>query len=151
MKQTSLKMRILSLILVLCMSFAMMSVAAFAAEDPNPGANTGDPNEPDRAVGDVLYAGSASFTNSVTITLNMGQGNWSADFLVIVMGNAGARYMVELTTPSGSTHTAYVTSGTGVFTNMATLVYASAGTYTFTFTRISGNAGIANAIAEICD
>lgn len=151
MKKTSLKMRILSLIMVLCMSFAMMSVTALAVEDPNPDTNTGIPNEPDRAIGPVLYSDTANFVNYTTISITMTSGEWDADFLVAITGNAGAMYEVVMTIPSGSSYTTYVTSGTGHFTTIATLIYAAKGTYTFSFTRISGSANTAHAIVEICD
>ena len=138
MKKTHLVTRILSLVLVLCLSFAMMSVNAFAVNEDNPEFIHGTPSEPDRSIGAVLY-------------INMTSGNWSADFLVAITGNAGAMYQVDMTTPDGSTYPCIVTSGTGYFTHIATLAYASTGTYIFQIYRLSGSANTAHALVEICD
>ena len=151
MKKTHLVTRILSLVLVLCLSFAMMSVNAFAVNEDNPEFIHGTPSEPDRSIGAVLYSDSANFVNSTTIYINMTSGNWSADFLVAITGNAGAMYQVDMTTPDGSTYPCIVTSGTGYFTHIATLAYASTGTYIFQIYRLSGSANTAHALVEICD
>ena len=142
--------RFVSLITVLCMSMAVASTTVSAAEAPTPET----PETPvivDESVGQVLVSGSADFVNSTTIYLYLSSGNWSADCLAVVTGNPGAIYEVVMTTPGGSSSTAYVTSNSGVFTNIVTLSYASSGTYKFKFTRISGSAVTAHARAEICD
>ena len=151
MKKTHLVTRILSLVLVLCLSFAMMSVNAFAVNEDNPELIHGTPSEPDRSIGAVLYSDSANFVNSTTIYINMTSGNWSADFLVAITGNAGEIYEVEMITPSGSSYSCTVTAGTGYFTHLATLAYAGTGTYTFYIYRVSGSANTAHALVEICD
>lgn len=151
MKKTNLVTRILSLVLILCLSFAMMTMDAFAVDDSNPGASSEIPGEPDRSVGAVLYSDSADLVNSTTISIYMSSGNWSTDFLVAITGNAGAVYEVDMTTPSGSTYSALVTSGTGYFTHIATMAYAGKGTYTFQIYRLTGSAVTAHALVEICD
>ncbi|MBR2289579.1 MAG: hypothetical protein IJ867_02970 [Clostridia bacterium] len=102
-------------------------------------------------MGKVLVYDSKDFVNSVTIYLTLSSANWSADCLATVTGNTGALYEVEVTTPGGTTYTDYITSNTGDFERIVTLVYASAGTYTFKFTRLTGSAVTAHAVAEICD
>ena len=135
--------------MVLC--FSMTAVTAFAAEDNDaPVSSSATPSEPVRSIGDTLVAGSKDLVNTCTISLNLSSGNWSADFLVKIVGNPGAHYEVRMTTPGGSTSTSYIYSNTG-YNNMVTLVYASAGTYTFEFTRLSGSASTATATAKICD
>ena len=133
------------------MSFVMVgSVQVFAAEDPG----LEIPEKPgvvDESIGDILYYGSIDFVNTGTISLYMNSGNWSADFLVCVTGNPGVRYQVNMTTPGGDTYTTYITSNGGLFTNMATLTYASSGLYTFKFTRLNGDAVTAHGRVEICD
>ena len=151
MKKTHLVTRILSLILILCLSFAMMTMDAFAVDDSNPGVPSEIPDEPDRSVGAVLYSDSADLINSTTIYIYMSSGNWSTDFLVAITGNAGAMYEVDMITPSGTTYPCTVTAGTGYFTHIATLAYAGKGTYTFHIYRISGSAVTAYALVEICD
>ena len=145
MKKTSL-FRILSLVLAMCLSFGLTSAVAFAEDTPV------TPIDVDEdSIGAVLVYDSKDFVNSVTMYLTLSSGNWSADFLATVTGNAGALYQVDMTTPGGSTYTVYITSNTGDFTKIVTLAYASAGTYTFKFTRLSGSAVSAHAVAEICD
>ena len=129
----------------------MTAVTAFAAEDNDaPVSGSAAPSESVQSVGDVLVTDSKDFVNTCTISLYLSKGNWSADFLVKVVGNPGAHYEVRMTTPGGSTSTSYIYSNTG-YTNMVTLVYASPGTYTFEFTRLSGSASTATATVEICD
>ena len=144
MKKANLVKRILSIFTVICLSLAM-TTGVFAEETPE------TPVDIDESVGDILCAGTADFVNSVSIPLTMGSGNWSTDFIATVTGNAGARYMVEVITPSGSNYSTYLTCGSGQFTIVKTLTYASSGTYTFRFTRVSGSASTATAVAEICD
>ena len=151
MKKTHLVTRILSLVLVLCLSFAMMSVNAFAVNEDDPELIHGTPNVQDRSIGAVLYSDSADLVNSTTISIYMSSGNWSADFLVAITGNAGAMYQVDMTTPSGSTYSAFITSGTGYFTLIATMAYAGKGTYIFQIYRLTGSANTAHALVEICD
>ena len=142
--------RFISLFTAFVMSFVMASMPVFASEAPNP-ETPETPDVVDESVGDILCTGSADFVNSTTISLYLNSGNWSADFLVVVTGNPGARYQVSMTTPGGSTYSSIITSNSGVFTNMATLTYATSGTYTFMFTRLNGSAVTAHARAEICD
>ena len=151
MKKTHLVTRILSLVLVLCLSFAMMTMDAFAVDDSNPGDFSKMPDEPNRSVGAVLYSDSADLVNSTTISIYMSSGNWSADFLVAITGNAGAMYEVDMSAPDGTTNSVLVTSGTGYFTLITTMMYAGKGTYTFQIYRLSGSANTAHALVEICD
>ena len=151
MKKTSLITRILSLVMVLAMSFAMMSMTAFAAEEETTPDTETVHNNSTRADGDILASGTADFVNSVTIPVYLSKGNWSADFMVNVSGNSGGYYQVTITTPGGTTITDYVYSNAYAFSTITTLVYASAGTYNFKFTRISGNASTAHATAKITD
>ena len=151
MKKTSLIIRIMSLVMVFAMSFAMMSMTAFAAEEGTTPDTEMVHNNSTRADGDILNSGSADFVNTVTIPVYLSSGNWSADFMVNVSGNTGAYYQVDLTTPGGTTFTSYVYSNASSFTNIATFSYASSGTYYFKFTKLSGSNNTAHAIAEICD
>ena len=145
MKKSSLNKRILSLIMVLCLSFTMMTftcVAAAESEDDPSGSNT-------RA---VLDYDSSYLTNYTSINLYLSSGNWSADFYAAVVGNVGETYEVNITTPGGTTYTGmYVIGGGGSLKLLKTFVYASAGTYTFEFYRLTGSAVQALAVAEIDD
>lgn len=151
MMKKSLITRILSLVMVLAMSFAMMSMTAFAAEEGTIPDTETVHNNSTRADGDILASGSADFVSTVTIPVYLSKGNWSADFMVNVSGNTGAYYQVDVTTPGGSTYTDYVYSNSSAFTTITTLVYASAGTYNFKFTKLSGSNTASHAIAKITD
>lgn len=152
-ERTNLFTRMMSLITALCMSFVMMgitSMTAFAADEDAPlvfETSSGST----RSVGDILAVESDDFVTTVTIPVYLSKGNWSADFLVKITGNAGAQYQVDLTTPGGNTISQYIYSNSGSYTNMVTMTYASAGTYYFKFTRITGSANTVHAICEICD
>ena len=139
--------RFMSLVLSVCTAMAMCSFTTAAEEYDTPET----PIDVEESVGSVIAYGSSTFTNSTTISVYLDSGNWSADFLVCVTGNANAKYEVVMTTPSGSVYTTFITSNGGTFTNMATLAYASKGTYNFKFTRVTGSANTAHATVEICD
>ena len=170
MKKMSLVTRILSLVMVFCMMFVMTATVAFAEEieepaaereafdlvpdeEPDRGSDSGDGEEDSpRSVGDTLDLDSVSFTNSGTAYLTLSSGNWSANFLATVVGNAGAMYEVELTIPSGTTYYYNVTStSTTSFWLLDTFFYASPGTYTVKFRRASGSAVNVIGIAKLCD
>jgi hypothetical protein len=144
-KNVSSLKKFFAMFLVICLC-TMMSATAFAAEEKVP-----EENVASNSVGSILYSASAYFTKSTTLTITMTKGNWDADFLVTVIGNSGATYEVDMTTPSGTVYTSFITGGSGTFTNMKTLTYASKGTYTFKFTLLAGSEVSANALVEICD
>ena len=167
--------RNLSLILVMLLCIAMISVTAIAEEDfvisedveemvPEisfeiiggdaeiiEDAKSIPSTENTRTVGDLLATGMDDFIRTTTIPLTLSSGNWSADFLASVTGNPGAIYEVVLVSPGGSTHTINIYSSGGAFTIITTMMYASAGTYNFRFTRCTGSAVTAYAVAEIRD
>jgi len=145
MKKTSLNKRILSLIMVLCLSFTMTTVTCIAAaesdDDPS-GSNTRS----------IIDYGSSYITNYTSIDLYLSNGHWNANFGAAVVGNVGETYEVYITTPGGTTYTGmYVVGGGGSMSLLKTLMYASSGTYTFEFYRISGSAVQALAVAQISD
>lgn len=146
MKKRNL-IRILSMVLAMVLCFSVTAATAFAVEEETPET----PIHIDESDGDLITFGTSTFTNSTTITLNLSSGNWSADFNAVVTGNAGAKYFIEMTRPGGTISTFTITSNSGTFTHLTTLIYASAGTYTFEITRISGSASPCSAIVEIRD
>lgn len=146
MKKRSL-IRILSMVLAMVLCFSVTAATAFAAEEETPET----PIHIDESDGDLITFGTATFTNMTTITLTLSSGNWYADFNAVITGNYGARYEIVMTRPNGSTSSHTIASNSGTFTHLTTLAYASAGTYTFEITRISGSASPANAIVEIRD
>lgn len=142
MKKTSLNKRILSLVMVFCLSFTFTCIAT--AE----GADESEPELRDT----VLDYDSSYITNYTSIDLYLSSGNWSADFYAAVVGNVGATYEVYITTPGGTTYSSmFVVGGGGTMKHLKTFAYASAGTYTFEFYRVSGDAIQALAVAQICD
>ena len=144
------KSRFISAIMALLLAVSMCvgsSATAFAAEETTPEA----PVDITESVGQVLYADGKDFSGSTTISLTMTSGNWSADFLGYVIDSTGALYEIVLTTPSGTTYTAYVNGSSGSFVNIKNFIYASAGTYTFKFTNVYHTGSSAHALAEICD
>lgn len=145
--------RFLAFVMALCMCFGTTSMSAFAAESEAPAdcVTTEDVGVMPMADGDVLTAGMRAFTNSTTLSLELTHANWSTDFCVTVLGNTGAKYEVVLDGPDDITATTYIAGGTSNLTLLLTLLYAPAGTYKFTFTRLSGSAISASAIAEIRD
>lgn len=150
MKKISLVTRILALVMALSMVFMMTAVNAFAEGDET--ATTGKvPEGSAKSSGDLITFGTLVFTNSGTITLNLSKAYWFVTISGVITGNAGAQYEVVMTTPSGSSVTTYMTSSSGTFSLITTLAYASAGTYKFKFTRLTGSASPCSAIAEIRD
>ena len=142
--KTSLNKRILSLVVVLCMSFTMMTFTTFATAEGN------SDDADDTRMGAVLDFDSEYMTDYQRIDLYLSSANWSADFYAAVSGNYGARYEVDITTPGGTTFTEHITA-TGSLVLIKTLAYASAGTYTFEFYRATGSSTTALAIGQICD
>ena len=141
----SLNKRILSLIVVLCLSFTMMNFTCIAsAED----ADESGPNRADT----VLDYDSSYLTNYTSIDLYLSSGNWNADIYAAVVGNVGEAYEVYITAPGGTTYGGYIViGGGGSMQLLATFMYASSGTYTIEFYRVSGNPVQALAVAQICD
>lgn len=144
MKKTSLNKRILSLIMVLCLSFTMtiFTIAAFAEE----GADNAPDGNGTRA---VINYDSDYLTDYVEIYLYLSSGHWMTGFYAAVVGNVGTEYEVDITTPGGSTITSYVLGGGGTLSLITTMAYASAGTYRFEFYRITGDPVSALAVAQI--
>ena len=144
MKKTSLNKRILSLIMVLCLSFTMMifTTAAFAED----GTNSVPGSDGTRA---VINFDSDYLTNYVEIDLHLSKGYWGADFYASVVGNVGGQYEVDITTPGGTTITDYISGSGGTLTLITTMMYASPGTYRFEFYRLSGSEVSALAVAQI--
>lgn len=144
MKKTSLNKRILSLIMVLCLSFTMttFTTAAFAEDGTNsvPGSN---------GTQAVINFGSDYLTNYVEIDLYLSKAYWNAGFYAAIVGNVGEEYEVDITTPGGTTITDYVVGGGGALTLISTMMLASAGTYRFEFYRITGDPVSALAVAQI--
>ena len=59
---------------------------------------------------------------------------------------------MEITIPGGTTYTDfYVVGGGGTMQLLKTFMYASPGTYTIEFYRVTGSAIEALAVAQICD
>lgn len=154
--------RIMSLALAVFTVFAMTSMSVLAAEPAQAAEVTESAEVAKQEVmtnssssvdtlssDEVVATGMATIVNSATITLQLTQSHWNAGFYITVLGNQGAKYEVVLTMPNGSQKVAYVAGGSSNLSTIAYTIYAEPGTYEFEFTRISGNAASARAIAEI--
>lgn len=144
------KSRFISTIMALFLAVSMcvsFSATAFAAEESTPE----DPVDVAGAVGQILYAEGKDFNGETTITINMTSGNWAADFLVGVIGDAGTTYKVVLEAANGNKYISYVSGNNSTLTKIITLTYAKAGTYKFTFTKLGAGNSSAHALVEICD
>lgn len=97
-----------------------------------------------RAAGNLLYSDSKSVpsgsSSATTVTINTSEGNFDGDFYVGIIGNSGATYNVTMRAANGTTYTGVVTSG-GSAVHIASMAYAKAGTYTFTFQTWNGSNG----------
>ena len=102
------------------------------------------------SAGNLLYAPSKTIETTATITVNMESANWDANFYVGVLGNAGNLYNVYMTAPNGNSYEALVT-GNEDFINIANMLYAKAGTYTFKFTNVGSSPASATAMVWIYD
>lgn len=157
--------RIMSLALAVFTVFAMTSMSVLAAEPAQAAEVTESAESAEVAKqevmpnssssvdtlssDEVIAAGMATIVNSATINLTLTGIHWNTGFYITVLGNQGAKYEVVLTLPDGSQKVAYVAGGSSNLSLIAFGLHTDPGTYKFEFTRISGNAASARAIAEI--
>ncbi len=106
----------------------------------------------ENGVGEILYSKSVDFYTSFTFYIEMEKGNYSTDFLVLVIGSPDALYQMVMTTPGGTEYTSYISANSDTFTKIANLFHAPKGLYSFEIKLIKGDETVrSHVLVEICD
>lgn len=136
--------RFISVLLALaCVMCTLFSTSVFAAEnlekvpsqEVTDDVTANDMEASDRALGTLLATGGGTIYNGMgSISVTLPKSNFGADF-VAVLGYCDVNTVVTCTVrdPSGNYFSLGSMSGNGSSTNTYSLLYASAGTYTFSF------------------
>ena len=130
-------------VLLACAMCTLFSTSVFAAEEPSQAPSqevaeevtTNDTEASERALGNLLATNGGTIYNGVgSIQVTLHSGNFSADF-VAVLGYCDVNTLVTCTVrdPDGNIFSLGSMTGNGSSTTTHTLLYAPAGTYTFTF------------------
>ena len=133
--RNSLIKKVLSMVMAASLVFSMMAIPALAADTDTPVHE--DPVEP---IGDQIGSCGGSITGSGDIPLYLTYGNSDA-YVKAGTAATGASGTVtcSVTTPGGTTYNLGTIGANGHSTGYLHLSYASAGTYTFTFTCSNPN------------
>lgn len=130
-------------VLLACAMCALFSTSVFAAEEPSQAPSqevaeevtTNDTEASTRDLENLLATNGGTIYNGVgSIQVTLHSGNFSADF-VAVLGYCDVSTLVTCTVrdPDGNVFSLGSMTGNGSSTTTHTLLYAPAGTYTFTF------------------
>lgn len=139
--------RIGAIFLALTLCFGT-SLTAFAAEDVPTVTEESDfstfsnPN--------ILNSNvSKSFQTQGEVSVQLDSATWNLAFYAAVAYNSGSTYYVRILAPNGETFTGTV-PGDGSLHYIDTILYAPAGNYKFSFSRITGNPVTLTAIGALC-
>lgn len=142
--------RFISVLLALaCVMCTLFSTSVFAAEEPqivptkevteitesNDEVTEVNAGENERALGTLLATNGGTIYNGMgSIQVTLHNGNFGADFMA-VLGYCDVNTLVTCTVrdPDGNVFSLGSMTGNGSSTTTHTLLYAPAGTYTFTF------------------
>ena len=130
-------------VLLACAMCALFSTSVFAAEEPSQAPSqevaeevtTNDTEASERALGTLLATNGGTIRNGYgTIEVTLHNGNFGAD-IVAVLGYCEVNTMVTCTVrdPNGNVFSLGSMSGNGSSTTAYHMLYAPAGTYTFSF------------------
>lgn len=130
-------------VLLACAMCALFSTSVFAAEEPSQAPSqevaeevtTNDTEASGRALGNLLATNGGTIYNGLgSISVTLPSGNFGADF-VAVLGYSEVNTVVtcNVRDPNGNFFSLGSMSGNGSSTSTYSLLYAPAGTYTFSF------------------